>query len=577
MYPVLRRVLIVTLLLLAYLAALLVCTVPYAWLAVVVVLVAMAWRKGKRYTAHGTARWADASDIPHMLEGSGLIVGHMDGKPSKLAGVRALFDRSLRAKEACERFLIVCQRKQPKHLIRLTDAVHSAVFAPSGAGKNVSIVEPFLLTSEESCIVTDIKGENAELTGAYRAKVFGQKDMRLDPWHVATDKPARCNVLDLIDPNDQEVLDKIRALAESIVEKNPNEREPHWREKAEKFIAGAMAAVIHFCPPDRRSLQEVAEIMANKALLTQSIEVMKSSTAHDGLLSRIGHEMSLSADKELDGILSTANRSLAFLSTPAVVESTKCTRDFDLSALYEGNGATIYLIIPLQYMKSHAPLMRLWVTAFTKYIVSRGITNQRAVNVILDECAAVMGGHGELLEEMLTVGRGFKLKITAIFQSMAQLGKLFPEGQEGILLANTSQIFFGTQDWKTAEYVSNRLGEETIIVASGGTGSSVTRQTSDQGGGSSSYSTSTNDNWQQLGRKLLKPEEVTALPARVAVTFTPGAPPIWTRLVRYYERDFGEPRGLGPLKAAFDAACLFLTVSFLAVLFTAALFYHTFE
>ena len=197
---------------------------------------------------------------------------------------------------------------------------------------------------------------------------------------------------------------------------------------------------------------------------------------------------------------------------------------------YEGNGATIYLIIPLQYMKSHASLMRLWITAFTKYIVSRGVGNRRSVNVILDECASVMGGHGEALEEMLTVGRGFGVKVTAIFQSMAQLGKLFPEGQEGVLLANTSQIFFGTQDWKTAEYISNLGGESTIIVSSGGISTGTTEQASKAGqGGSTSYSNTTSDNWQQLGRKLLKPEEVVGLDPRVAITFTPGVPPLWTR------------------------------------------------
>ncbi len=45
-----------------------------------------------------------------------------------------------------------------------------------------------------------------------------------------------------------------------------------------------------------------------------------------------------------------------------------------------------------------------------------------------------------------------------------------------------------------------------------------------------------NDNWQQSARKLLKPEEVLALDERTAIVFTPGMPPIWTTLVRYYER-----------------------------------------
>jgi type IV secretion system protein VirD4 len=401
--------------------------------------------------------------------------------------------------------------------------------------------------------------------------------MRLDPWHLTTDKPARWNVLDLIDPNEPEALDKARALAEAIVEKNPNERDPHWTQKAQDFIAGVIAAVTHFCPPELRSLQEVAEILADKTLLAQVIEKMKRSSAHGGLLARKGYEMSVSAEKELDGILSTCNRSLAFFSTPAVMESTKGTSDFDLSALYEGNGATIYAIIPLQYLKSHAPLMRLWVTAFTKFIVSRGIKkNQRTVNVILDECAAVMAGHGDTLEEMLTVGRGFNMKVTAIFQSMAQLRKLFPQGQEGVLLANTSQIFFGVNEVEEAKYVSSRLGEATWVVDSGGTSHSTTRQSGQQQGGSS-YSTSTNYNWQQMGRSLLKPEEVIGLHPRMALTFTPGRPPIWTWLTAYYETSFGAPTGLSPARMIVDTARVFLGTAMLAALCTAALIHQWFH
>jgi type IV secretory pathway TraG/TraD family ATPase VirD4 len=37
---------------------------------------------------------------------------------------------------------------------------------------------------------------------------------------------------------------------------------------------------------------------------------------------------------------------------------------------------------------------------------------------------------------------------------------------------------------------------------------------------------------------LLKPEEVTGLSERIAIIFAPGVPPIWTTLVRYYERAF---------------------------------------
>jgi type IV secretion system protein VirD4 len=134
-----------------------------------------------------------------------------------------------------------------------------------------------------------------------------------------------------------------------------------------------------------------------------------------------------------------------------------------------------------------------------------------------------------------------------------------------------------SNDPQTAEYVSNRLGEETIIVESGGTSHDRTQQAGQYGNTSTSYSENTSHNWQQHGRKLLKPEEVVALDPRVAITFTPGVPPIWTWLVRYYEKGFGQPTGLSPGKMAFDTACLFLASAILAAMWTAGLFHNWFR
>ena len=109
-----------------------------------------------------------------------------------------------------------------------------------------------------------------------------------------------------------------------------------------------------------------------------------------------------------------------------------------------------------------------------------------------------------------------------------------------------SQVFFGINDLPTAEYVSNRLGEQTIVVRSGGTSKGTSKQYSEgNNSSSSSSSTSENDNWAQQGRKLLKPEEVLALSDWTVITFTPGVPPIWTNRIRYYEEpNLGRRPGL---------------------------------
>lgn len=570
----LRFILKLTVLLAAYLAALVAYSVPYGWTGAAVLLIGVACKKGYRFSAYGTARWASHADLRrwHMLEGSGVIIGTIPGRPSRMEGLRALFSRRLPASDAVTAFLQTCQRSghQPQNLVTLTHSVHTAVFAPSGAGKNVSCVYPLLLTCPEPCIVLDFKGENARITGPHRAKAFGLNSVLIDPFKVVTQTPASFNLLASIDPNDPESFEQVRAMAEAGIQKEPNARDPHWAQKAEIFLTGVILAVVHFYPPEHRNLQVVASIMADKKLLSAAIQKLQQSQVHNGLLARIGTAMSIPSGTELDGILSTIDRSLNFLSTPAVVESTTgSTGGFDPAELAH---STVYLILPMQYMRSHACLLRLWVTALTRSVVSRGVENPTPVNVILDEAAAL--GHFEAIDDMLNIGRGFGLKLILIYQSMGQLMQCWPNGQHQTLLSNTTQVFFGVNDQQTAEYVSNRLGESTIVIEEDSDSTSTTTQSKPQGGDGGSYTTGRSRSRKQLGRKLLKPEEVAALNPRTAITFTQGFPPIASTLVRYYDKSFRMPRRMGLLKAAVDTACLFLTVATLAVAFTAALYYH---
>ncbi len=172
------------------------------------------------------------------------------------------------------------------------------------------------------------------------------------------------------------------------------------------------------------------------------------------------------------------------------------------------------------------------------------------VTFVLDEAASL--GRMDALDDAVDKYRGYGVRLQFYFQSVSQLRKCFPDGQEQTLLSNVSQVFFGVNDLPTAEYVSNRLGESTIVVSSGGTSSGTSHQTSSKGDGSSTRSTNENSNWSQMGRKLLKPEEVLALDKRTAITFTPGVPPIWTTLVRYYEESLvdRQPGRLERLRAA---------------------------
>ena len=61
------------------------------------------------------------------------------------------------------------------------------------------------------------------------------------------------------------------------------------------------------------------------------------------------------------------------------------------------------------------------------------------------------------------------------------------------------------------------------------------------------------------------------LSERIAITFTPGVPPIWTTLVRYYEKGFREDSQLGlrvkvcALSVVMFAAAVMMVLSGLGV------------
>lgn len=157
-------------------------------IGMVAVVVAVK-RSPRRSTAFGSARWADGDDLRQagMLEGkSGLILGRTsENAPRFWATLKMLFNQKVDAVVACREFMKMFGKPVEK-MVKLSNAVHTAVFAPTGVGKGVSCVIPFLQTCPDSCVIIDFKGELATLTAEHREKAFGHKIVILDPFKVVT-------------------------------------------------------------------------------------------------------------------------------------------------------------------------------------------------------------------------------------------------------------------------------------------------------------------------------------------------------------------------------------------------------
>ncbi len=370
-------------------------------------------------------------------------------------------------------------------------------------------------------------------------------------------KRATFNPLDFISKDSPLALDDCNAIAQALVVRTGEEKDgAHWLDSAEEHISPVAATTVYYGTPGHRSLQDVADILANPQKLDLAIKLMLESPAWDGLLARMGGRLLHFVDKERSSSLTTCGRFLRFLNTPAMAAATT-TSSFDPCGL-KRRKQTVYVVLPPERIKPAAGWLRLVVGSLIRAVVSEGLGEGRKVHFVLDEAASL--GMLDAVEDLVDKYRGYGCRAQFYYQSAGQLAKCWPKDQGTTLLSNTSQVYFSVRDLQTANLVSSMLGRETIAVESGGTGrsgGSNTGWSQGTGGGNQSGGRnsgwSSNEGWQQAPRELLKPEEVLALPPRLAITFPGGGlPPVATTLVRYFEEPgVFRPRGwLSRLRAA---------------------------
>jgi type IV secretion system protein VirD4 len=537
-----RRILIVSVLAFAASLAVLTYKAPFGGFllaAVGLAALCVSRKNRERLTACGSARWATNEDMQAagMLSGKpGLIIGTAYVPGGSLPNaLKRLFDSRVPDWEACHAFVKTLRnRRKEEAPITLSNVCHTAIFAPTGAGKGQSCILPFLKVSPGSCVVIDPKGENYRETAAIRRQRFDHRTVKLDPFGVCGPGSDTFNPLDAIDRHSPLLIDECAALASAIVVRTGDEKDPFWNNSAELWIKAMCVAVALWGDKDR-SLQAVRTLLTDPTKRALIIKAMCESKELGGMVARLGNELLNFQQKELGSVLSVVSTFMTFLDTPPVAANTQVS-SFDPGDLNKGK-LSVYLVLPPEHIKTQSPLMRLWVGSLLKAVLRGGLQEKNLVTFVLDEAATL--GRMEAISNALFVYRGYGVRLQLYYQTLSQLKECWGEGGDQSVLSNCSQVFFAVQDNATANYISERLGEQTIVVMSGGTNNGGSRQTSSQ---DSNVSTGINwgdsSNWSQQARRLLKPEEIATLPRRMAISFIPELPPIISHLTCDYE---GEP------------------------------------
>lgn len=374
-------------------------------------------------------------------------------------------------------------------LVGIEDNRHVLTVAGSRAGKSVTLINN-LLFYRGSVLATDPKAELANITAARRA-ALGQKVHVLDPFEYASPRLAHLrksyNPMSVLKPGSSTIIEDAGMIADALVVRTGQEKDPHWDESAKNFIEGI---ILHVATDPRyegrRNLLTVRDqirtaltqepqalvgedeeplFLLEKEMLQNAARLTKISATEDlgSALEGAARDFYEKGMNERAGVLSTVRRHTKFLDYTGM-RRVLAGHDFDLADLKRNpQSESIYLCLPASRMGLCNRWLRIFINQLLDAMEREKTVPAAPVLVCLDEFPVL--GHMRQLEDAAGQIASFGVKLWVVLQDWGQGKALYKErwetfaGNAGILQ------FFGNNDLETLEYVSRRLGKTRIEVA----------------------------------------------------------------------------------------------------------------
>ena len=511
------------------------------------------WRRSRHSAddliadVHGSARWARLSDLSADVDvrkhsivpvpsGTRLVFG-IALDEQKCSRDRAVF---LQTDKGRYRSLIVSGCKSNEN--GRAEEGHVITVAGTGSGKGVAVVQPNLRIYEGSCVVLDPKGENFLQTYQSRERM-GHRVCLVDPFSaippdIRSRYTARLNPLEALSSFvESERFDDVETeaavISDMIVVRDPNDRNPHFAEKAKGLIEAVILVVTYSdVYKDRSKFPLTLGTVVNAFERWFATDVTRKAFVdccmeHPRLRS-CAAEVTMVGKEEWFSVLSTVRTHLKFLNRSAVQESVSSS-DFRISDLKNG-ALSVYFVLPANEMSAFNRLARLWIGSTLKALMRD--TSQPPVRVLLmlDEVAQL--GYMQPLEQAVSLIRGYGVDLWLLFQDLAQIQHCYTERWQTFFSNAKVQQFFGVRDAETADYVCRLAGKTTVqdinLSESLSSGSSSSFSYSEQGGNSSGSSDNhtVTHSVTNVQRDLIQALEVLRLPEPALLIFMPPQHPI---------------------------------------------------
>ncbi|MCP5244898.1 MAG: type IV secretory system conjugative DNA transfer family protein [Burkholderiales bacterium] len=433
---------------------------------------------------------------------------------------------------------------------RALDGSRSALFfdyvsnamtvAPAGSGKGIYTVVTNIMSIRHSKVVADFKGELVCMCKA-ALETRGEIVRVLNPgnlWHHIIGQSDSYNPLDIIADDLtrpgglRDVMDDLREMGAQLLPE-PGDKEgenTYFRKGSKELISNgtlfevmvdlydATYSSVALLIEDRTRLEDMARWVAGVDLEGKPhpegpfpIEQTEWAQAHDPedvaefaalVRAKAKNQIALMSggdNRTFDSFITGAQQALAPFAfgrlAPAMGRST-----FRMSDLKEGNKPTTLFIVAdasrMEAYKAFVGLMQ-WCCMTA---VKRHENKERPVSYILDEATnyKVNG-----LENLLTWGRSYGLRLHLIFQDLAAFERTYGKTALDTLLSETEikQFLPGQRSPKTLELISKQmLGDQSMMAI---------------GSSRSNEQPGLSENLSETGRALATPDEIRRLKAGI--------------------------------------------------------------
>lgn len=347
------------------------------------------------------------------------------------------------------------QRSGPGGLLREEEPEsHTLVIGGTGSGKSRNFVTPQLLSYRGGCVAIDVKAELFFTTARYR-RTLGPV-LVLDPFHQVSNGQGAFNVLSMLDNDSTCFIDDVYALASLFDNGLPANGKDgaFWSESGLDVIAGIIAHVVSNEKETDRSLGRVYERLSAHDLVYSLAVMLDNEKPSEFTLSTIGKFLAL-PDLTRGGVLATFSQQIRLLASSSVRRSL-ASNSLDLSRLIDGLPFTIYLVWPPDKLQSHAALIRILLTGITNLLLKRKHRPEHRTLFLLDEVGQI--GRVPALLAASTLGRGYGIKVSWMFQTIAQLRHSYGAEAQIIIDNCATSIALGRMpNWAAAETLSDTL------------------------------------------------------------------------------------------------------------------------